>query len=433
MAIVDDFACTLCSCLCDDLRLTVDGDRIVRAERACALAEPWLLNQNSGDMPAARVNGEAATVEAAIARAAELLRGARYPLIFGLSRSSTEGQRAAVQLAEKIGATIDTTASTGHGPSILAVQQVGGSTCSLGEVKNRCDLVIFWGCNPVETHPRHLERYSADCLGEFVPGGRRDRTMVVVDVQPTATSQKADLLIQVEPEGDFELLWALRALVREQHLDAESYCGVPRGGVENLYRLMYGCRCGVVFFGFGFARQPCANLVVQALLELVTDLNDVTRFYVRRLRGSGDVTGADSVLAWQTGYPFSVNLSRGFPRYNPGEFSANDMLERGEPDVCLFVGSGGARRFTPRAMRYLAQIPTIVLDPPQADPPFHPTVHFTTSIYGIHHPGTAYRMDEIPIPLRAALRARHPTDEHILRAIETALTGPRTTAARRDT
>ncbi len=32
----------------------------------------------------------------------------------------------------------------------------------------------------------------------------------------------------------------------------------------------------------------------------------------------GDVTGADSVLCWQTGYPFSVNLGRGYPRYNPG-------------------------------------------------------------------------------------------------------------------
>ncbi|HEV3004901.1 MAG TPA: formylmethanofuran dehydrogenase subunit B, partial [Pirellulales bacterium] len=173
MAIVEDFACTLCSCVCDDLRLTVEGDRIVRAERACVLAEPWLLNQGSRQPPAARIEGETVSVEAAIARAADFLAQARYPLIFGLSQSSTDGQRAAVRLAETIGATIDTTASHGHGPSIIAVQQVGEATCSLGEVKNRCDLVIFWGCNPVETHPRHLERYSADCAGLFVPEGRR--------------------------------------------------------------------------------------------------------------------------------------------------------------------------------------------------------------------------------------------------------------------
>ncbi len=421
MAIVDDFACTRCSCLCDDLRLTVENDRIVRAERACGLAEPWLLSQNSEHPPAARLEGAAVSVEAAVARAAEVLASARYPLIFGLSQSSTEGQRAAVSLAEALGATIDTTASGGHGPSVVAVQQVGESTCSLGEVKNRCELVIFWGCDPVETHPRHLERYSADCVGEFVPKGRAGRTLIVVDVEPSATSERADLFVQVEEREDFELLWALRALLRDQPLEGDSFGGVPRATVEDLWRRMRDCRHGVVFFGFGLARQPGANLVVQALLQLVTELNDGRRFYARRLRGSGDVTGADSVLAWQTGYPFSVNLSRGYPRYNPGEFSANVMLERGEPDACLFVGSYGARRFSAKSMTHLARIATIVLDPPQAEPLFQPTVQFTTSIYGIHQPGTAYRMDEIPIPLRAVLPSRYPTDEQILSAIERAL------------
>src|SRR5580698_10940479 len=221
MQIIEDFACTLCSCLCDDLRLTVHGDRIVRAERACAMAEHWLLGQNSQQPPIARVDGNAVPLVAAVAHATKLLAAARYPLIFGLSRSSTAGQRAAVKLAETLGATIDTTASGGHGPSILAVQQVGESTCSLGEVKNRCDLVIFWGCNPVETHPRHLERYSAECAGEFI-SGRSDRTLIVIDVQPTSTSQRADLLLQVEPGRDFELLWALRALVRGHHLGEET-------------------------------------------------------------------------------------------------------------------------------------------------------------------------------------------------------------------
>jgi formylmethanofuran dehydrogenase subunit B len=417
MPIVEDFACTLCSCVCDDLRLTVEGDRIVRAERACALAEPWLLSQDVRQPPVACLEGKSASLEDAIARAADVLARSRYPLIFGLSQSSTDGQRAALKLAETIGATIDTTASRGHAPSILAVQQAGESTCSLGEVKNRCNLVIFWGCNPVETHPRHLERYAADCAGLFVPGGRRDRKLVVVDVMATATSQQADVFLKIERGGDFELLWALRSALRGQTLGEETYGGVSREAVVDLCRQMRGCRSGVVFFGFGLVRRPNANLAVEGLLRLVTELNDVTRFYARRMRGSGDVTGADSVLAWQTGYPFSVNLSRGFPRYNPGEFSANEMLERGEPDACLFVGSRGAQRFTPRAMEYLQTIPTIVLDPPQADAPFLPTVQFTTSIYGIHHPGTAYRMDEIPIPLRAALPARYPTDEQILSTI----------------
>ena len=140
---------------------------------------------------------------------------------------------------------------------------------------------------------------------------------------------------------------------------------------------------------------------VEALLLLVRDLNDFTRFTARRMRVPGDVTGADTVLIWQTGYPFSVNFARGYPRYNPGEFSAQSMLERGEVDACLLVGSEGVARFSPQAVAALRQIPVVVLDYPTVPSFVPPTVRFTTAVYGIHRPGTAYRMDGIPIPLRA--------------------------------
>ncbi|HWG41171.1 MAG TPA: hypothetical protein VN688_00175 [Gemmataceae bacterium] len=185
---IDNVACTVCGCVCDDLRITVKDDRIVRAENACYLAEPWFLSQGNRQPPLAEIEQREVTLDTALDRVADILRAARSPLIYGLSRSDTAGQQAALTLADRIGATIDTTASLGHAPAILALQEAGESTCSLGEVKNRADLVIFWGSNPVDSHPRHFERYSVDPVGEFLPGGRKDRTIVVVDVRPTATS-----------------------------------------------------------------------------------------------------------------------------------------------------------------------------------------------------------------------------------------------------
>jgi formylmethanofuran dehydrogenase subunit B len=180
---------------------------------------------------------------------------------------------------------------------------------------------------------------------------------------------------------------------------------------------MKTCRSGIVFFGYGLARTGMGHRNVEALLRLVTDLNEHTCFYARRMRVPGDVTGADSVLCWQTGYPFSVHLGRGYPRYNPGEFSGPDMLARGEIDACLFVGGEGMHYFTAAARKHLESIPTILLDAPTAAPPFEPTVRLTTSVHGIHLPGTAYRMDEVPIRLRAVLPAKYQSDADALTAI----------------
>jgi formylmethanofuran dehydrogenase subunit B len=177
---------------------------------------------------------------------------------------------------------------------------------------------------------------------------------------------------------------------------------------------MANCRYGVVFFGLGLAQRGFGHASVEALLRLVEDLNAHTRFAARRLRVPGDVAGADGVLCWQTGFAYAVNFSRGYPRYNPGEFTANELLARGEVDACLLVGSESVCLLNVAARATLRRIPTIVLDYPHIDAAWQPTVRFTTAVYGIHAPGTAYRMDEIPIPLRRLMPSTYQTDDEIL-------------------
>lgn len=418
MEVFDDVACTVCGCVCDDLRITVNGNRITNAERACHLAEPWFLGQGAKQPAAALIDGQPADFGTAINRAAEILSCAKAPLIYGLSRSSTEGQRAAVRLADLIRANIDTTASLCHGPSIMAIQAVGESTCSLGEIKNRADLVLFWGVDPMLTHPRHFERYSVEPIGMFIPNGRSDRTVVVLDAQHTESAAQADIFIPIKGGQDFEALWVLRSLIRGIPIESSDSLGASFDALVDLAERMKRCRCGVVFFGLGLSRSGLGHLNVEALLRMVRELNDYTRFHARRMRVSGDVTGADNVLCWQTGYPFSVNLNRGYPRYNPGEYSANDLLEREEVDACLFVGTEGVVGMSPQAIAHLRRIPTIALDHATIDSVIPPTIRFTTAVYGIDLPGCAYRMDEIPIPLRQILTSNYPSDAEVLNRIQ---------------
>jgi formylmethanofuran dehydrogenase subunit B len=413
----ENIACTQCGCVCDDLRISVENGRVVEAERACPLAEPWFLAQGTRHPPVATMDGQESPLEAALDRAARILARSQAPLIYGLSRSSTLGQRAAVALADRLGATIDTTASLCHAPSIMAYQQAGESTSSLGEIRNRSDLVVFWGCDPLVSHPRHWERYSVDPTGEFVPNGRRSRTIVVVDSHRTASSDQADLFVKVEPDRDFNALWTLRSLVRGIDPPESAVTDASIEVLADLARRMKECRSGVAFFGLGLSRRGLGHHNVEALLLLVRDLNDHARFYARRMRLYGDVAGADCVLCWQTGYPFSVNLGRGYPRFNPEEFSAVGVLERQEVDACVIVGSETLDQFPESALAHLRQIPTVVLDYPEVEPLIAPTVRFTTAIYGMHRPGTAYRMDEVPIPLRAFIRSSYPSDDEVLAAL----------------
>src|SRR5262249_49749855 len=90
-----DVACTVCGCLCDDLEFAVEDERMVPLGGACHLPEPWIYALNDCRPPAASIEGEEATFDAAVEQAEQILRKSLNPLIFGLSRSSSRGQRAA--------------------------------------------------------------------------------------------------------------------------------------------------------------------------------------------------------------------------------------------------------------------------------------------------------------------------------------------------
>lgn len=421
LKIVQDATCTFCGCVCDDMELTVEGDRITKAKNACVLGKSWFFNHHIEDRPDATVDGQPVSYDEAFDKAAEILLAAKYPVTYGLSDTTCEAQRVAVAISDWIGANVDTTTSVCHGPSGMAFQGVGEVTCSLGEIKNRADCLIFWGGNPAESHPRHFTKYSLMPKGMFVPNGRKDRTCVIVDVRKTKSAKAADLFIGVKPRCDFEALWTLRALANDIELDpevVEQQTGQPLSVWQDLMERMKAARFGVIFFGMGLTMTRGKHANSEGILALTRDMNRHTRFVCKPNRGHGNVTGADNVVTWRTGYPFGVNLGRGYPRFNPGEYTASDVLARGEADAAMIVASDPAANFSQPAREHLKTIPYIALDPKETPTTRGATVAFTVATYGINVPGTVYRMDDVPIPLRPAFESPHPSDLQILRGIE---------------
>ena len=385
------------------------------------LGKAWFFNHHTEDRPDATIEGHPVTYEEAIERAAEILFSAQYPVTYGLSDTTSEAQRVAVAITDWIGGMIDTTTSVCHGPSGMAFQGVGEVTCSLGEIKNRADFLVFWGGNPAESHPRHFTKYSLMPKGEFVPNGRKDRTAVLIDVRKTKSAKAVDIFLQIKPRSDFELAWAMRALAAGLEVDAsiEEKTGISLETLTDVVDRMMAARFGAILFGMGLTMTRGKHLNSEAVLSLARDLNTHgNRWTAKPMRGHGNVTGADNVVSWSTGYPFGVSLARGYPRFNPGEFTTSDLLARREADAALIIASDPMSNFSQPARDHLAKIDSVVLDPKQSDTAQAATVAFTTATYGINVPGTVYRMDDVPIPLRPAFESPYRSDYEILKAIE---------------
>jgi formylmethanofuran dehydrogenase subunit B len=361
------------------------------------------MNHHENKIAAPTVKGKEEKLEDAVKRAVEILASARRPLIYGLSSTDCGAIGKAVEIAEYTGGVLDNTSSVCHGPTILALQSVGESKSTLGEIKNRADLVIFWGSNPSEAHLRHIVRYSVMPKGKYVPEGKKDRKIVVVDVRETRTARMADKFLKIDHNKDFELLSTLRSLVRGEKIDAEEVAGVPMSEIEELAEEMKNARFGALFFGLGLTQSDGRHMNIDAAVGLVSELNRKTKFVLTPMRGHYNVSGANSVSTWQTGYPYAVDFSLGYPRYNPGEFTAIDMLAREEADAALIIASDPGSNFPKDAAKHLAKIPVITLDQKTTPTTMLSEVVIPVATAGIEAEGTAYRMDGVPLMLSKIL------------------------------
>jgi formylmethanofuran dehydrogenase subunit B len=468
MPTVKAVTCPVCGCICDDIELTLQDGKIVKVKNGCAMSESKFLSYSDHRLlkPLIRKNGELveASLKEATKKAAEILADANYPLLYGWSSTSCEAVRVGLELAEEVGGVIDNTSTVCHGPSALSIQDVGIPTCTLGQVRHRADLIVYWGSNPWAAHPRHIERYTNFSDGRFektewkgylskmkastlrkkidsalrkvLPKARtplpsftrkepyptllkEGRKLIVVDVRRTRSAEIADYFVQVEPNRDYELFQAFRALIRDEEIDVDEVAGVPVGYLEEVAEVMISCSFGVIFFGLGLTMSSGKLRNVDAALSLTRDLNMRTKFMIIPMRGHFNVTGADTVFTWQTGFPYAVDFSLSYPRYNPGETTAVDVLLRQESDAALVVASDPVSNFPRTAAEHMVRNPLIVIDPHLNATSQMADVVFPSAFVGIEAEGTAYRMDHVPLPLKKVVPPpkRVLPDEEILRRI----------------
>jgi formylmethanofuran dehydrogenase subunit B len=418
--IIKDVVCPFCGCLCDDLDVEVDGQTIRKVQNGCALAESKFTGSDRLPAPIRRTDTgwEEVSYDDAISEAADILLSADRPLLYGWSSTHGESQSIGVHIAELIGGVIDNTSTVCHGPSILAIQEVGHPGCTLGQVKNRADVVLYWGCNPTEAHPRHMSRYTTFATGFFVPEARRGRTVIVVDTRRSESAEIADEFIRVERGGDYEVLSALRAIVRGRgSVVPRKVAGVSREQLVRVAEICKKAKFGALFFGLGLTMSAGKYKNVRNAIELTDELNRHTKFILSPLRGHGNVYGSNEVFTWITGYPYAVDFSRGIAFYNPGETTAVDILRRQECDAALIVASDPGAHFPHSAAAHLARIPTVLIDPHTTATTPLCRLQIPCTMAGIDAEGTAYRMDGVPIRYRKIIEPSYPDDADLLRRI----------------
>ena len=391
---------------CDDVRLAVAADGSVTVDPAACphavqgFSGPPLRVGNGGDTTPL-VDGEPATLDQAVARAAAILHAARAPLIHGLA-CDIAGQRAAIALGRRIGAAVDHLHGAAINANLRALADGGWLAASLAEIRNRADLIVAIG-DPTPAMPRFWQRcvWASETLTGMAP---KDRQVVLVGPQfdtaaATAPDGTAPTVVSVPPDDLPAIVATLSTLARGGRVFAEQVAGVPVAALRDLTARLQAARYGVVAWSAAAMTFPHADLTIAALGDLLRALNRKTRVAGLPVGGLDNALGAQLSALWLTGKPprlrFVANGKDGEARHDATLYAADHLLLRGDADALLWIDALGRRAPPTADVPPVSAVPTVALVRPDTSFAATPEVVIPVGTPGLDHAGHVLRGDAI--------------------------------------
>ncbi len=418
--------CPGCGAACDDIQIDFEENELM-VKNACKLGCAKfreIENDRRIREPLMNKGGRLRKVSwnDALYRAAEILVNAKRPLVIAGSETSCEAIEVALNLAEFLGAAVDSDSTLFEGPTVMGVQEAGRVGATAGQTKIRADLIVYWGANPLESMPRHMSKYSVYPRGYWTRRGKSDRKVITVDPRNSVTAKNSDLHVQLRPNTDYELISALLTILhgREPNPSVVGITGVTRTQMKEMLDMMRGCNYGVMLLGSGVASSYGKHRNVELASHLIKELNVTTKFAIGTLRGQCNASGFNQIASSLYGYPFGLDFARGYPRYNPGEFTASDLLGEKDVDAALIILADLESYLPAACAEYLAHIPVVFIDIVRCPMTLVSDVVLPGVIDAFECDGTFYRFDRLPIyfrPFTASPFEFTKSNEHTLKQL----------------
>ncbi len=405
---VKNCSCSYCGNNCDDITYLLKDEKIVGVRHACRLGASKIINDQDQRLLSPMIRNEdgiltECTWDEALEKVAHLLNESIRPVLYGWGETSVEAIKEGIKIAEMTGSVIDNQSTICHGSTIQAFQNIGHPVMTLGEVKNRSDVILYVGTNPMDDHPRHMSRYTTFPQGYFRKNGREDRTIITIDPKYTNTAKVSDQVIQYDINQDYAFFNALKVAIQGKKIKAKKVAGIKREIIYELAETMKNAENGALFFGLGLTQNETKQRNIDILIQVVEDLNAYSKWSMLPMRGFFNVNGFNMAMTSETGYPYGVDFARGYPRYMIGETTTIDLLNRREADFFMATAADPVIQFPGHTIKHLVDIPVVQIDTHWGPFTELSDVVLPSTRVGVETEGTAYRMDSIPIYMKKVI------------------------------
>ncbi|XSG82724.1 MAG: hypothetical protein ACPW61_02810 [Methyloligella sp. ZOD6] len=298
------------------------------------------------------LNGNEVEEGQALASAAELLGKAKLPLIAGLM-TDVAGAEAALDLAETVGGVIDHAAGGGMARANRLMREAGSTPVSLGEVRNRSDLVIVLGKAPLEADPALLEKIFP-AKQKLPRPGAEPRRLITMGCKPKTLPETVETTAIDIRKVDLMTAIGMLAAAIQHHPFGDTRKALPKALAEAAERFREAA-----FSVFVYSPEELPEPVLHTVLDMVRSLCGKARAgtYTVPVHGNGE--GVNLCSVWTCGLPVRTSFAHGNPVHDAWRYDTHRMIEDGEADALLWIDAFGEKKAeAPKG------VPTILLANP---------------------------------------------------------------------
>jgi formylmethanofuran dehydrogenase subunit B len=344
-------------------------------------------------MADAWIEGRPAALDAAVVEAAKLLAASRLPVVAGLG-TDVAGARAAVALAQRIGAVVD---HMHAGPILreLDLVRTGGALLTTpNEAALRADTLLLVGPGLTAAWPEiGRELLDREPDRHWVAGPRRVFWLCPGPSAPSLGTDGTPIeRLGTDPTQLKVTLGALRARI------AGRPCGptaLSAQALEDVAAALRAARFGVAVW----ADTALDALAIEMLGGIIDDLNATTRFCGLPLSPPDNVAGVLQVCGWLSGFPMRTSFARGVAEHDPWRFAAHRLVDSGESDCVVWISA-----YRPAPPDWEHDVPMIALTAPDASFRHPPRVLIPVGRPGVDHDGIERRLTHGALAAVAATR-----------------------------
>lgn len=393
--------CTGCALLCDDIETIVEDNIIKGTKNACRRGSAKIKGCANRLFPS--IAQKPADIESSIKKAAEIIKNARSPMFYGLDNSTCQAQSKGIRIAKKTKAIIDDTSSFCQG---LLIERILGNkfrTCSLEDIRNKADVLVYWGSDAQDSQPRHLSRFSYFPRGESRQRGyEEDRVAIAIDVRESNTAKICKgHFYRIPLKGDREFILAL----------IEALSGkVPAYDTKKMLELagiLKKAEFGAIFVGLGLTYS------IKEDFDILTALADkLPNFNIMPMVGHYNMRGFNEELFKETGFINRVKFE-GNAIHDP-KYSIIESIKNNAIDALVVMGSDPMLGLPGSVLSHLSSIPVVCIDPCVTLTSRIAAVTIPCAVSGVECGGTAIRMDGKVISFQQVIKSDHLNDEEIL-------------------